>query len=179
MISTNTPPSLKRKTYSFQNWPDYNPDLFNLIKKESISKIVKPKADIVGSDISGQAYSLSKESAQNFGFGQYIQLSKQPFDKYKPPYDEGILMMNPPYGERMGNADINGLYAEIGTHLKNHFNGFDAWLLSSNYEALKHIGLRPSRKITLFNAALECKFQKFSMYRGSKKASKQDDNLQN
>lgn len=176
LIATQTPPGIKRKSYSFQNWTDYRPELLNQIRKESMSNIVEPRADIVGSDIASQAFQLSKEAISSFGFEPYIQLSQKPFDKYIPSYEKGILMMNPPYGERMGNKDMNAFYAEIGSHLKNHFSGFDAWLISSNFTALKHIGLRPSRKITLYNAALECKFQKFSMYKGSKKASKQMDN---
>ncbi len=77
-------------------------------------------------------------------------------------------MTNPPYDERLKMADIADFYKGIGDRLKNHWSGWNAWLISSNREALKHVGLRPSRRITLFNGALECSFQKFELYEGKK-----------
>ena len=66
-----------------------------------------------------------------------------------------------------------GLQKEIGDLLKSEFTGFEAWIFSSNFEALKFIGLRPSRKIPLKNGALDCKLQKYELYSGSKKTKKQ------
>lgn len=80
--------------------------------------------------------------------------------------------MNPPYGERMVPDDINGLYKEIGDTMKKNYKGYDVWILSGNPEAMKHIGLRPTRKISLLNGSLECKFMKFTIYEGTKKIHK-------
>ncbi len=177
LIATNTPPGYKRRGYSFQNWPDYNKELFQQIRTERNQKIVKPKVKIVGIDNSAKSIDICQDSIREYGFSEYIQLRKHSFDKYKPAFDDGIVVMNPPYGERIGeNEEINTLYAEIGDHWKKNFSGFDAWLISSNFQALKRIGLRPSRKIVLFNGALECKFQKYSLYSGTKKIHKQLDN---
>ena len=77
--------------------------------------------------------------------------------------------MNPPYDERIQDKNINDLYEMIGDRFKKAFTGYSAWIISSNMEALKHIGLRPSRRISLYNGALDCKFLKFEIYAGSKK----------
>ena len=80
--------------------------------------------------------------------------------------------MNPPYGERMQTHEIDSLYKNIGDTLKKQYEGYDVWILSSNKEALKNIGLHPSKKITLYNGPMEVKFQKYVMYKGSKKQKK-------
>jgi putative N6-adenine-specific DNA methylase len=87
--------------------------------------------------------------------------------------------MNPPYGERMHQEeDINGLYQSIGDTLKKKYEGYSAWIISSNREAFKYVGLRPSKKIPVFNGQLECRFMRFDMYEGSKKLSKRKENNQ-
>lgn len=90
----------------------------------------------------------------------------------KAPGKNGTIIMNPPYDERLKSKDIVKLYTDIGTHLKHNFSGWDAWVISSNLDALKLVGLKPAEKHTLFNGSLECRFQKFSMYEGTKKGSK-------
>jgi putative N6-adenine-specific DNA methylase len=177
MLATKTPPGLKRNAYSFQQWPDYNKSLFHEIVEEAKAKISKTSAPIIGGDSSRKALEICEESIQKFNYQDLIQVKKQPFQSFKNEFDEGLLIMNPPYGERLGQTEqINTLYALIGDHLKRDFSGFEAWIISSNFQAFKHVGLRPSKKIVLFNGPLECKFQKYTMYSGSKKASKQMNN---
>ncbi|MBA3971976.1 MAG: hypothetical protein H0X46_07500, partial [Bacteroidetes bacterium] len=84
----------------------------------------------------------------------------------------GVVVINPPYGERMDKDNIDELYKMMGDTFKKNFAGYDCWILSSNMEAFKHVGLRPSRKIQLYNGPLECRFMKFEMYQGTKKIHK-------
>ena len=83
---------------------------------------------------------------------------------------EGKLHMvfNPPYGERL-NLDMEEFYKQIGDTLKQNYPNTDAWFITSNLDALKHVGLRPSRKIHLFNAKLQARLLKYEIYEGSKK----------
>jgi len=90
------------------------------------------------------------------------------FFKLEPRTDGGLLVFNPPYGERMDPGDVVGLYEQIGDRLKFHWPGFDAWIISSNDEALRRVGLRPHKRVPVFNGALECRWVGFSMYKGSK-----------
>jgi len=83
------------------------------------------------------------------------------------------MIVNPPYGERMGE-DVEDLYEDLGDWMKTEMHGFDCWILSSNKDAFKRIGLRPDRKIKMYNGELECSFRKFSIYKGSKRTKFQN-----
>jgi putative N6-adenine-specific DNA methylase len=91
---------------------------------------------------------------------------------FEVPPGRGVVIINPPYGERMVKDNIEELYKMMGDTFKQKFAGYNCWILSSNMEAFKHVGLRPTRKITLFNGQLECKFQKYEIYEGTKKIHK-------
>ena len=172
MIACNMPPQINRKTYGFMNWNDYEPELWNKVYEDAKSNINRSEINITGGDISRRSIDISKESLIKFGFHRDIRINKTSFLDFLPKSSTGMLIMNPPYGERQKEDDIFSLYKNIGSHLKQNFAGFDAWILSSNKDALKFIGLHPSKKLTLFNGALECKFQKFSLYQGSLKKKK-------
>jgi len=83
--------------------------------------------------------------------------------------------MNPPYGERLKGDDLERFYSDIGDVLKGGFTGFDAWILSASKTAMKKVGLRTSKKMILYNGALECKYHKYELYRGTKKRFVDDD----
>ncbi|HRG90058.1 MAG TPA: hypothetical protein PLW44_13625, partial [Chitinophagales bacterium] len=83
-----------------------------------------------------------------------------------------VLLMNPPYGERMAKEDIGELYHAVGDTFKKKYSGFDCWIVSSNHEALKNVGLSTSRRLTVFNGQLECRFFCYSIYQGTKKVHK-------
>ena len=85
------------------------------------------------------------------------------------PVPEGIIFINPPYDERLKNPEINKFYSELGTTLKHKWPGYDVWLFTGNLEAIKYIGLKPSKKITLYNGKIECRLLNFSLYSGSQK----------
>ncbi|WP_338764940.1 THUMP domain-containing protein [Bernardetia sp. ABR2-2B] len=89
--------------------------------------------------------------------------------------DRGVIIINPPYGERMDkDEDINNFYAEIGDTLKQNWAGYTAWIITSNMEAAKHIGLSSKPKLKMYNGALECRFMRFEIYEGSRKDEKRD-----
>jgi len=172
MIACNIPPGINRKMYGFMNWGDYDAALWKKIYDESISQIKKETVNITGKDIDSRVVDIAKAACKKMDIQQQLSFSNCTFTDLLPQTESGILIMNPPYGERMGADKVNALYKMIGDHLKQSFSGFDAWILSSNTEALKHVGLRASKKNILFNGPLECKFQRFSLYKGSLKSKK-------
>ena len=91
-----------------------------------------------------------------------------------PPEGPGILLINPPYGERLEEKDIVNLYKGIGNALKHNFKGYEAWVISSNKEVLKLIGLKPSKKIEVYNGSLDCRFVKFDIFDGKYKDMKKN-----
>lgn len=170
LMACNIAPSLHRQKFGFQMWAHYDEALFKQIKQEALDSRRSMSATITGADISPVAVSKARRNIDAAGLPDIIDLKVASFFDDEPAVEGGMLLMNPPYGEKIQSDDILGLYKEIGDTLKKKYAGFQAWVISSNMQALKNVGLRPSRNIKVFNGALECKFCKFDMYSGSKKA---------
>jgi len=170
MIATNTPPNLRRSEFAFQKWKNYDENKFRLIIENLKNEIRPSKVTIQGSDVSARAMEITSENIKRSGIkGINFKLEQKSFTDAVPAGDPGIIVTNPPYDERMKEQDIAGFYKEIGNTLKKNFSGYDAWIISGNAEGTKSIGLKTSRKISLINGTIECKFLKFEMYMGSRK----------
>ncbi|MCB2195739.1 MAG: RNA methyltransferase [Bacteroidetes bacterium] len=172
MMAHNIPPGMYRESFGFETWNDFDADLLESIYEEDIPD-VNAEIRILGSDVSEIAIRIAKENIENANLKRKIDLLIKPIENYNPPSEEsGIVITNPPYGERIKKNEINSFYKLLGDRFKNKYSGFEVWLLSSNFEAIKHIGLKPTQKLTLFNGTLECKFLNYSIYQGSKKSKK-------
>ena len=164
------------RTFAFEKWNDFDIDLWEDVKKKAKAQIKPFNGTITAHDISGRAISIAKENAERAGVSDLINFSQLDFLESSATGEAGLILINPPYGERLEDEEeMFDFYNKVGTRLKHFYNGYDAWIISSNLRALKLIGLRPSRKIKLYNGPLECKLQKYELYRGSKKASKNPD----
>lgn len=170
MMARNIAPGFLERTYAFMNWKDFDKQVWKKVKTEAQDAEVNTPFEIFASDISAKEIMETKDNMRQFGFSKDIRIQKKSFFDVLPEEEGGILILNPPYGERMEQRDIEGFYKEIGNHLKNNFKGFSAFIITSNVNAMKTIGLKPSSKHVLYNGSLECKFLKFEMYAGSKKA---------
>ena len=172
MFALKIPANINRKTFAFEKWKDWDPELFEIIKESQLKKVINPKIQISGSDKAPSAIEKAKQNIENANLSDFIKIQKNDFfqlDKLtKGPLH---LLMNPPYGERL-EGDINALYQGIGDGFKQSFPNTHAWLISSNMEAIKCIGLRPSRKIKVFNGKLESRLLYFPIYEGTKKIHK-------
>ena len=175
MIANDIPPGIFRKKFAFEEWKDFDNEILNELLEEWENK--KFENIIIGADISERAIINAKENIKNASLHKNIKTIIKSFEKFNPPNEQGVVIMNPPYGERMKKSDIESFYSMIGERLKHNYSGYDVWILSSNFGALKKIGLHPSKKMTLFNGPLECKFQKFSIYEGSLKKRKQANTI--
>ena len=98
-----------------------------------------------------------------------IDLYSRSFFDYTPPKKKGIVITNPPFGEKLKKDQLDAFYKQMGDCFKQRYTGYDVWLISNSIDALKSIGLRSSESITLYNGTTECKFQKYSMYQGTPK----------
>ena len=172
MMGQNIPPQINRHDFGFKNWSNFHPTVWNQVVSEGKAGIRKAQLNITGGDIDGDAVLMVNKSLRKFKLSDSVTVTRQDVRDLRPKTPDGMIICNPPYGERIGRENTNDFYKAIGDVLKNNFAGFDAWLMSSNMEAFKHIKLRASKKIVLFNGPLECKFQKYEMYRGSKEETK-------
>jgi len=168
LIALNIPPGYLRDSYGFMKWKDFDSELWQKIKDEVESKS-ELNFNIVASDKSQEAVAAAARNIKSAKLLKHITLENKYFDEQSSEAGFGALIINPPYGERLKEEDLNRFYAEIGDTLKINFTGFDAWILSASKTAIKQVGLRTSKKLTLFNGALECKFHKYELYRGTKK----------
>jgi putative N6-adenine-specific DNA methylase len=171
LIAYNIPPGIFRKEFGFEKWKDFDEELFkHIYDDDSTSKDFSYQ--ISGSDVSAGAIRIATENAKNAFLLNKIKLSVCSIESLVPPEEKGIVITNPPYGERLKKNNIQAMYQSMGNHLKKHFNGYDIWILSGNKEAIDAIGLHPSKKINLLNGSIECKFQRYSIYSGSIKQKK-------
>lgn len=173
MIARNMPPNLNRPQFGFERWKNYEPRLLEEVRQEAVSQIRESKANIIGSDKTFKAIEISRENITRAGLDEDIKVSNKRFEETKGAEGGGIMIINPPYGERLPIEEIGAFYKMMGDQMKKAFEGYDVWVISSNIEALKKVGLAPSKKISLYNGALECKFHKFEIYKGSKRAPKE------
>ncbi|MEN3324562.1 THUMP domain-containing protein [Mariniflexile soesokkakense] len=169
MIACNIPPNLMRKEFAFERWNDWDVDLFEKIEASLLGKTRDFHHKIIGYDKAPSAVNKAIENVKNAQLDDFIEVKHEDFFKTQKGGEEKLHMVfNPPYGERL-NIDMQEFYKNIGDTLKQSYPGTDAWFITSNLDALKHVGLRPSRKIHLFNAKLEARLVKYVMYEGSKK----------
>jgi putative N6-adenine-specific DNA methylase len=169
LIAKNKAPQFLRERFAFQHWPGYNSALFNEVVREAKEQERPVTVPIIGSDKDSRARNSSAINLMTAGLEEEIEIERRPFNQLKPPAESGILITNPPYDERLELDDSIAFYQAIGDTLKHNWSGWSAWIISANQDALKHLGLRPSRNIKLLNGALDCAYQRFDMYSGSKK----------
>ncbi len=169
MIACNIPPNLMRAEFGFERWKDWDVDLFEKIEESLLNKTRDFHHRIIGFDKAPSAVAKAKENIKNAKLDDFIDIKNEDFFKTQKGGEGKLhIVFNPPYGERL-DIDMENFYKQIGDTLKQNYPNTDAWLITSNLDALKHIGLRPSRKIHLFNAKLEARLVKYEMYAGSKK----------
>lgn len=173
LYANNIPPGWFREEFGFQKWKNFDAELWEKITEGAISRISSDVQEIIGVEISFNTLKKARENIKRAKVDDVVKTWCYNFFDWDPPQGRGTVIFNPPYGERMDeDEDIFELYKNIGDTLKKKYAGYNTWMITSNMEALKHVGLRPSRKITLFNGPLECRLMKYEMYEGTKKIHK-------
>lgn len=169
MIACNIPANINRKEFAFEKWPDWDSDLFDKILESSLKKTREFHHSIIGFDKAPSAVHKAIDNVKNAQLEEYIKIEQNNFFESEKTTEGPLHMVfNPPYGERL-NIEMERFYREIGDTLKQNYPQTNAWFITSNLEALKYVGLKPSRKIKLFNGKLEARLVKYEMYAGSKK----------
>jgi len=169
LIAGKIPPGRYRKSFGFRKWKTFDEDLFRKIKQAADSDMTPSPVKIYASDISEDALKIARSNIENAGLTEFITLKQADFAELQAADDNGFIFLNPPYGQRIKTEEIDALYTMIGTRLKHVFAGSTAWIITSNRESAKNIGLKPKEKHTLYNGALECVLLKYELYQGSKK----------
>lgn len=169
MMATKTPPGKFRKYYGFRNWTNYQHSVWKKVIAEAEGAIQKPEGEFYSSDVSRKNLSIAKQNLENAGLIDYVDFSVRAFEKTKKPANSGMMILNPPYGERMERSDISELYEKIGHTFKAQYEDWDAWVISSSLEGMEAIGLKTNKRHTLYNGSLECRYNGYALYAGSKR----------
>lgn len=169
MKACNIPSGYYRKYYSVKNWRDFDAEIWDKMIEDASGEIIEPEGRIIGSDISEECIEISKKNIRNAKLHYDIELEHSSIQDYIPPKEGGVVVTNPPYDERIKVEDADNLYMEIGDSFKQHFQDYKAWVITSNIDSLKFVGLKTSKKVKLYNGPLECCFARFDVYAGSKK----------
>ncbi|MBL7921619.1 MAG: class I SAM-dependent RNA methyltransferase [Bacteroidia bacterium] len=175
--ANNIPPGYYRSDFTFMRWRNYDEKLYETIYDSSINKIKENEVNIIANDIEEDTYKKAIINTQNAKVDDAVTCVNQSFFDLMPKRGSGVVILNPPYGERLPVPEIEKMYKEIGNKLKKDFQNYNAWIITSSPEAIKSIGLRPSRKIHIYNGSLECRYLKFELYGGSKKAVKNPETM--
>ncbi|WP_312765915.1 class I SAM-dependent RNA methyltransferase [Epilithonimonas sp.] len=171
MIAMDLPAQIFRKSFSFQNWKNYDEELFQKIKEFRINRVREFAGKIVGYDMDARALNAARTNIEAAEMEDIIEVRKQNFFDSEKDMFPLLMVFNPPYDERISIND-DDFYKKIGDTFKQHYPNTLAWLISADLDAPKKIGLRPSRKIKLFNGKLETRFLQYEMYDGTKKVHK-------
>ena len=173
LIARNIAPGIFRKSFGFEKWPDFDAELWSDIYNDD-SQEREFNHKIYGSDASYYAIQQAAKNVKSAGVSRDVELRQIRMEELKPSaisaQHPAMVMINPPYGERLAsNRDMEELYGKIGSALKHQFAGATAWIISSNAEAMKCIGLKPAKKIRLLNGELDCQFNKYELFAGSRR----------
>ena len=185
LIARNIAPGVFRKSFAFEKWLDFDAELWSDIYNDD-SREREFDHTIYGSDASFYAIQQATKNVKSAGVAKDVELRQIRLEELRVESlelrevesrktaslkveSEKIVMINPPYGERLAsNKDMEDLYGKIGTALKHQFAGATAWIISSNEAAMKCIGLKPSKKMRLLNGELDCQFNKYELFNGKR-----------
>lgn len=178
MMANNIPAQYYRQRFGFMRWKEFNLGEWKSVKNEEDRKIGALDFDfeIWGNDIDEQVIQQCEKNLEYTKLHHDVMLHIGDFADQEPPEGKTLIVTNPPYGERIKVEDLNAMYEKLGDTFKQKYGkDCDVWLITSDFEAMKHIGLHPSAKIPVQNGALDCRFLHFELYDGSKKAKNQAD----
>lgn len=170
LIAANIAPGIYRKGFAFERWADFDSDLWErLYNDDSAEREISCK--IIGADMSPKAVAIATENLKRAGVAKSVTLELKPLSQWtEAPEGAGVLVTNPPYGERLRPDDIDALYSLIGSQLKHVFTGYHAWIIGYRDEQFAKIGLAPSSKEPLLNGSLECELREYVIFSGDRKS---------
>ncbi|MDA9312302.1 THUMP domain-containing protein [Vicingaceae bacterium] len=169
LIACNIPPNLNRTNFAFEGWNNYDVSLLSKVLGQA-QEVYKPlKVNIYAKELNSNNLRSARMNINSANMRKSIELEQADFFKTPPPSESGVMIINPPYGERLELQEgLPDFFEKIGSTLKHEYSGWDAWIIASDEESFKNIGLKPSNKIPVMNGKLECQFRKFELFEGKR-----------
>lgn len=176
MIACQIPPNINREDFAFMKWSDFEHEFYEKIKASALKKIRPFHFKITGYDKAPSAIIKAQQNIENANLDEFITISQTDFFTSEKEGERHLHMLfNPPYGERLA-VDVPSFFSSLGDTLKQSYPDSTVWfIVPIESGAIKHVGLRPSRKIKVYNAKLDSRLLRYDIYKGSKKAKFQDN----
>ncbi len=175
LIARNIAPGVYRQGYAFEKWRDFDSDLFRSIyEDDSLEREFNHK--IYGYDVDGRMVACARKNIKSAMMGDIIEVECRDIKDFEQPEKRAIMVVNPPYGERLVSDKLLQIYENLGSRLKHAFQGNEAWVISSSYDCFDKIGLKASARIPLYNGDLDCEFRKFELFQGKFKGFREEGN---
>jgi putative N6-adenine-specific DNA methylase len=170
LLATNTAPGLFRDNFGFMHLASYNEQKWDDMCNTAQKSTIPCEAKIYASDLSEEAIDNARFNAENARMHNHIQFTQQDFRNIEIPAEEGVIILNPEYGERLGEEEeLAGIYSEIGDLFKQKCQGYTGYVFTGNRELGKKLGLKTKRKIPFYNGSIECRLLEYELYRGTRK----------
>ena len=175
LIARNIAPGVFRQGYAFEKWNDFDSELFRSIyEDDSAEREFKHK--IYGYDVDGRMVACARRNVKSAMMNDIIEIECRDIKDFVQPEERAMMVVNPPYGERLVLENLLNIYKELGSRLKHSFQGNEAWVISSSYDCFDQIGLKASARIPLYNGDLDCEFRKYEMFQGKYKGFRDEGN---
>lgn len=173
LIARNIAPGVYRKGYAFEKWRDFDSDLFRSIYEDD-SNEREFEHKIYGYDVDGRMVACARKNIKSAMMGDIIDVECRDVKDFVQPEKRAIMVVNPPYGERLVSDKLLQIYENLGSRLKHAFQGNEAWVISSSYDCFDKIGLKASARIPLYNGDLDCEFRKYELFQGKFKGFREE-----
>lgn len=175
LIARNIAPGVFRQGYAFEKWKDFDSELFRSIyEDDSAEREFRHK--IYGYDVDGRMVACARRNVKSAMMGDVIEIECRDIKDFVEPAERSMMIVNPPYGERLVLENLLNVYKELGARLKHSFQGNEAWVISSSYDCFDSIGLKASARIPLYNGDLDCEFRKYELFQGKYKGFRNEGN---
>lgn len=165
MMAAHIAPGLLRHDQALIHWSQHQSSLWEKIRAYALQQVKPIQVKLHGTDQNKKLIAIAHANAERAGVLPLVEFSNLAVNQCRPHHEKGLVICNPPYGERLGEAtQLIPLYNQLGQVLHQHYQGWEAAVLTSNPMLAKAIGLKSNKHYTLFNGALECKLYCFSMH---------------
>ena len=164
MMAARMAPGLLRTDQAFASWLGHQPERWQALREKAALQKQEPNTQLYGSDQSSQVLGCARENIERAQVGQWVVLQQISFNQAKKRHDHGLLVMNPPYGQRIGEQqDLVPLYQDLGRTLNSAFMNWQAGVITSDPMLAKSMGLRAHKQYAIFNGSLPCHLYCFSV----------------
>jgi putative N6-adenine-specific DNA methylase len=166
LMASKIAPGMNRKGFAFQKFKNFDSGAWNKVVEEALNEeIEEPEVKFFGFDKDSRAIKISVENAKSAGVDHLIEWRRERIDLLEPPCEKGMMILNPPYGERLGITEqLKDVYRDLAFVLKSKFKGWSCFMLSGNSELTASLKMKATQKHPILNGPIDCRFLEYRVF---------------